>query len=118
MSAALDLVSALEEFNRPRELLGLTQFHVRIGIASGQLLLGNVGTYRKMDFTAIGATVNLAGALRNEAEVGVPCISRGTFDLARDRFAYRRTAPRSVTLAGFGSVEVWDVAGRNEGKRK
>jgi class 3 adenylate cyclase len=47
--------------------LGLSLFHVRIGIASGDVLLGYVGTYHKMEFTAIGATVNLAGALRNEA---------------------------------------------------
>ena len=113
MNAALDLIAALEEFNRPRDVLGLARFHVRIGIASGDLLLGNVGTYRKMDFTAIGATVNLAGRRANEADPAVPCISRGTFDMIRDRFTYRPT-PRSVMVAGFGSVEVWDVVGRKE----
>jgi class 3 adenylate cyclase/predicted Ser/Thr protein kinase/Tfp pilus assembly protein PilF len=118
VQAALDLVLALEEFNRPRELLALPCFHVRIGLASGDLLLGNVGTYRKMDFTAIGATVNLAGALRNEAEPGVPCVSRGTYEVVRERFRYRSAAPRSVSVAGFGPVEVWDVIGRNEAPRR
>src|SRR5262249_35115594 len=81
VSAALDVVAAMEEFNRPRELLGLPRFSVRIGVASGEVLLGNVGTYRKMDFTAIGTPVNLAGALRNEARPGVPLISHGTHEL-------------------------------------
>jgi adenylate cyclase len=112
VTAALDLVAALEEFNRPRRLLGLAQFHVRIGIASGDVLLGNVGTYQKMDFTAIGATVNLAGALRNAAEPGVPLISRGTYELVRDRFAFKRPQPRSAPVAGLGDVDVWDVAGK------
>jgi class 3 adenylate cyclase/predicted Ser/Thr protein kinase len=111
VQAALDLAAALEEFNRPRDLLGLTCFGMRVGIASGDLLLGNVGTYLKMDFTAIGSTVNLAGALRNEAEPGVPCISRGTYDLVRDRFTWKGE-PRQVMVAGFGPVEVWDVLGR------
>jgi class 3 adenylate cyclase/Flp pilus assembly protein TadD len=118
VSAAVDLGSAMEEFNRPRDLLGLPRFHVRIGISSGDLLLGNVGTYMKMDFTAIGATVNLAGALRNEATPGFPCISRGTYDLVRERFVYRDGPPRQVQVAGFGLVEVWDVVGKKERERR
>jgi serine/threonine protein kinase/class 3 adenylate cyclase len=112
VGAALDLVAALEEFNRPRRVLGLPLFHVRVGIASGDLLLGNAGTYQKMDFTAIGATVNLAGALRNEAEQGLPLISRSTYELVRDRFAYQEGNPRTVTVAGAGIVDVWDVLRR------
>jgi serine/threonine protein kinase/class 3 adenylate cyclase len=111
VQAALDLVGALEEFNRPRRLLGLPIFHVRIGISSGDVLLGNVGTYHKMDFTVLGGTVNLAGALRNEAEPGLPCLSRATFDLVRERFGYRPGRPRTVEVAGLGPVEVWDVLG-------
>jgi serine/threonine protein kinase/class 3 adenylate cyclase len=107
--AALHLVEALEEFNRPRRLLQLAIFQVRIGISSGDMLLGNVGTYHKLDFTVMGQTVNQAGVLRNEGEPGVPCISRTTYDLVRDRFSYRSETPRMVQLAGFGPVEVWDV---------
>ena len=108
--AAVDLIEALEEFNRPRQLLGLPIFHARIGIASGDVLLGNVGTYHKMDFTAIGTTLNVASALRNEAEPGLPCVARSTYDLVRDRFAYQSPTPRRVPVAGYGDVEVWDVA--------
>jgi class 3 adenylate cyclase/predicted Ser/Thr protein kinase/Flp pilus assembly protein TadD len=111
VQAALDLVASLEEFNRPRQVLGLALFHLRIGINTGDVLLGNVGTYDKMDFTAIGATVNLAGALRNEAEPGLPCISRPTYELVRERFVFA-SGPRTLTLTGFGPVEVWDVSKR------
>ncbi len=112
VQGALDLVSSLEEFNRPRQVLGLPLFHLRIGINSGDVLLGNVGTYDKMDFTAIGATVNLAGAIRNEAELGLPCLSRATYELARERFECAPNMPRTVAITGFGPVEVWDVVGR------
>jgi class 3 adenylate cyclase len=110
--AAQDLVSALAAFNAPREMLGLPVFLARIGIASGDVLLGNVGTYRKMDFTAIGQAVNVAAALRNEARYGKPCISRGTYEIVRGRFAYESEEPRVVQVAGYGAVDVWDVAER------
>jgi adenylate cyclase len=105
--AALGLVAAVEELNRPRRLLELPLFHVRIGVNSGEVLLGNVGTYQKMDLTALGAAVDLAGALRNEAEPGLPCLSRATWELVRDRFTFR-DPPRRVRLAG-AEAEVWDV---------
>jgi adenylate cyclase len=111
VQAALDLVASLEEFNRPRQVLGLPLFHLRIGINTGDVLLGNIGTYDKMDFTAIGATVNLAGALRNEAQPGLPCISRPTYELVRERFVFQ-PGPRTATITEFGPVEVWDVVKR------
>ena len=57
MQAGLDLVAVAEAFNRPRAVLGLRQVPVRIGIATGSVSIGNVGTYRRMDFTAIGRSV-------------------------------------------------------------
>ncbi len=107
--AALDLVAALKSFNAPREMLGLPLFHARVGIASGDVLLGNVGTYHKMDFTAIGPAVSIAGALRNEARYGLPCISRATYEAARGRFRCEADEPRAVAVAGYGAVDVWDV---------
>jgi class 3 adenylate cyclase/uncharacterized protein HemY len=112
VNAALDLVSALREFNPPREILGLPQLHTRIGISTGAVMLGNVGTYRKIDFTAIGTTTNLAARLQSEAEPLVPCISRATFEEVGQRFTFKAGSPRKVTLKGLTVQEVWDVAGR------
>jgi class 3 adenylate cyclase/tetratricopeptide (TPR) repeat protein len=113
VSAALDLLAALEEFNRPRQVLGLPLFRARLALHTGHALLGNVGTYHKMDFTAVGPAVALAGALLAEARPGVPCVSRATRELTGDTFLYQPGGPRSVTLGGFGACEVWDVLRRN-----
>jgi class 3 adenylate cyclase/predicted negative regulator of RcsB-dependent stress response len=109
--AALDLLAAVKEFNRPRRVLGLHPLAVRIGINSGQVYLGNVGTYQKMDYTVIGATVNQAARLQGEAEDDWPCVGRGTHDLVRHAFTFAADKPRPVTLKGIGVCESWDVTG-------
>src|SRR5262252_7416441 len=77
--AALELLQVVSEFNRPREVLGLRVLPAGIGIASGAVCLGNVGSYRKMDFTAVGMPVNLAARLVREADATMPCVSQETF---------------------------------------
>jgi class 3 adenylate cyclase/predicted Ser/Thr protein kinase len=112
VEAALDLVAALEEFNRPREVLELPLVHGRIALHTGEVLLGNVGTYRKMDFTALGAPIRVARGLLPEARPGQPCVSEATHEQLRDRFACDPAGPRTVQVAGLGPRVVWDVLGR------
>jgi class 3 adenylate cyclase len=80
VTAALELCRLNDEYNEPRVILGLRPFAIRIGISTGEAVLGNVGTYDLMDYTAIGTTVNLGARLESLAEPGVPCISRRTYD--------------------------------------
>jgi adenylate cyclase len=112
--AALDLMAALQEFDRPREILGLRQFQARIGINTGAAFLGNVGTYHKIDFTVLGPAVTLSSRLLNWAEPGLPCISQDTYELLPDHFEYRAGNPRTVEGPGMGSCAVWDVVGRKK----
>lgn len=106
--AGLHLVAAVQELNRPRQLLGLTPFRLRVGIASGDLLLGNVGTYHKMEFTALGAPVALAAALA-AVDVDRPCLDRATCEQVRGGFRFDPASPRRVALDGPGEAEGWDV---------
>jgi adenylate cyclase len=107
--AALELVAALEAFNRPRSVLELALIHGRIAVHTGPVLLGNVGTYRKMDFTALGKSVRLARSLLHEAKEDLPCISAATREALGDRFEYAEGCPRSVTAPGIGACDVWDI---------
>jgi class 3 adenylate cyclase len=93
VAAGLDLFAALEPFNEPRRLLGLPVFTARGGIASGRGVPGHVGTYDKMDYTAIGTTANLGAPLESIAERGHPCISRQTRSSAT-AFATGNATPR------------------------
>jgi class 3 adenylate cyclase len=114
VEAALDMMAVLSSFNRPRSVLGLPLLPARVGINTGGVFLGNVGTYHKLDYTAIGAAVNLAARLQAEGRPGLPCVSRATWDLLQDRFAAESDRPRSVDLKGIGACEVWDIIGRKD----
>jgi class 3 adenylate cyclase len=114
VTAALELLIALKEFNQPRKVLGLKSINVRIGLSSGEVFIGNVGTYHKMDYTAIGTTANLAARLQSAAKPSLPCISRETYEQVRQRFIFQSDQPRIVKAKGLENQEAWDVVGEKE----
>ena len=87
----------MDQFNRPREVLGLRLLPVRIGIASGPKILGNIGTYRRMDFTVVGQAVNPLRGSFATGEDKSPCISQETYELVQFvRFTFKADCPRTL----------------------
>lgn len=114
VNAAIELREALVEFNRPREVLKLRALKGRIGLYTGTVFLGSIGTHRKSDYTAIGTPTNKAARLQSEAldECGI-CIGEPTHAKVRADFLFKHEEGREVKLKGFDKPErVWDVIGR------
>lgn len=65
VNAALGMIDALADFNRQQREEGQPEFHIGIGINYGEVTIGNIGTEKKMDYTVIGDTVNLASRLES-----------------------------------------------------
>lgn len=61
--AALEMRRQLEAINRERRQKKLRTIEMGIGITSGIVISGNIGSERRMDFTVIGDPVNLAARL-------------------------------------------------------
>jgi adenylate cyclase len=63
VGCAAAMVRALDKLNIERERRGLVRWRIGIGIHTGHVLFGNLGTHAKMEPTVIGDTVNLASRI-------------------------------------------------------
>jgi adenylate cyclase len=61
--AALDMLDALAAFNDVQRFRGRPPFRIGIGIHYGPVIVGNIGSEYKMDYTVMGDRVNLASRL-------------------------------------------------------
>ncbi len=57
----------------------------RVAVTTGEVILGNIGSPQRMDYTAIGDTVNIASRLQAIAELGHVVISKSTLSEIQDQ---------------------------------
>jgi len=74
-------------------------FHMRVGINTGFCNVGNFGSQSRMDYTIIGAEVNLASRLEQLADPDGVMMSYATYALVQDEFAAEERPP--VTVKGI-----------------
>ncbi len=60
---ALSMLESLKSFNRKQTLAGKPPFKIGIGLNTGEVVIGNIGSQQKLDYTCIGDMVNLASRL-------------------------------------------------------
>lgn len=91
VQSALDMRQRLKAFNKSRILNNQPQIHIGIGISSGEVVSGNIGSQKRMDYTVIGDGVNLSSRLESiTKEYGCDIIlSEYTYNLCRDRIWVR-----------------------------
>lgn len=65
VSAALDMIERLNEINEKYAALLGTEIKIGIGINSGEVVVGNIGTDSYMEYTVIGNTVNIASRMES-----------------------------------------------------
>ncbi len=82
---------------------------VGIGIASGSLVLAELGSEGRRERTIIGSTVNLASRLCSHAGAGEVCVSDTTYASVEKRFRLERTD--AVELKGFTGSQRCHVVG-------
>lgn len=87
VQAALQIQAAQEALNRERAARGLPTLDVRIAIQSGPVMVGDVGSRKRVDYTVLGNTVNVAARLESSvAEPGEITIGGETHRLLGGAF--------------------------------
>jgi adenylate cyclase len=89
--AALAAKAAGDRLNGEFEAEGLPRFRTRFGIHVGEAVVGNVGSTERMNYTALGNTVNLAARLEGlNKQVGTTILaSEDVYLRVRDQFTFR-----------------------------
>lgn len=93
LRAALGMQASLAELNRRAcQRLGV-ELHLRVGLHSGQVVVGGIGANMLMDYTAIGDTVNLAHRLEEAAAQDTILVSEAVYRQTRSLFTYEALPP-------------------------
>jgi len=75
---------------------GRQTFNVGMGLNTGVVMMGNLGSSERLNYTVIGDNVNTAARLYNVAKGGQIIISESTYEEIKDRFIVNELAPVSV----------------------
>ncbi len=91
VQSALDMRRRLQEFNQHQIFTNQPKINFGIGISSGDVVSGNVGSQKRMDYTVIGDAVNVSARLESATKEYL-CdiiISENTYRLCHDRVVVR-----------------------------
>lgn len=84
--------------------------YFRIGVHTGEAVVGNIGARELMNYTAVGDPVNVAKRLQENAESNQILISRATYTLVESKVIVR--AMETLTVKGRAApVEVFELIG-------
>jgi class 3 adenylate cyclase len=84
--AALDMIADTAEFSRELKSVRGIDFRIRAGINSGPVMVGNVGSDLRYEYTALGDAMNVAARMEAAAEPGQVLITANTYRFVRDAF--------------------------------
>lgn len=107
---ALDMQTALKQINDTMVVQHGITLQMRIGLNLGTVVVGNIGADLKMNYTALGDTVNVASRLQSVAEPGTILASHAVFEQTRALFDFSELG--SIRVKGrVEPVEIYQVLG-------
>jgi adenylate cyclase len=108
LNAAVAMQRRVIGINNELRQEGLPQIAVGIGLHTGEVTVGYIGSERRSEYTAIGDTVNTASRLESNAQGGEILISDATAKAAHNR--YKLEAREPITVKNREQpVVLWEV---------
>ncbi|MFC4877293.1 adenylate/guanylate cyclase domain-containing protein [Microbulbifer halophilus] len=111
VSCAVLIQQLAAQLNERRRADGRPEVHFRIGINSGAMLAGNLGSDERMEYTVVGDAVNLASRLCSEARADQTIIREQLFTTLETRIIAQaeRTMPIRGKSTPVGIYSVQDI---------
>lgn len=108
VAAAVAMQCRMASLNEDLKALGLSEVAIGIGINTGAVTVGYIGSKERTDYTAIGDSVNLAARLEKQAQSGQIIISGSTLSAIGNRFPVRPCG--QITVKGRQeAVRIFEV---------
>jgi adenylate cyclase len=79
VECALDMLSAMETFNTEMRMDNLPQLQTGIGVNSGEVIVGNIGSKTRAKYGIVGSPVNLTQRIQSTAKGGEVVISEAVY---------------------------------------
>lgn len=106
--AAVEIQNYCKALNWSRSKLGKKQMQVGIGLNSGDVVMGNMGSEEQMNYTVIGDTINLAARLCSAAQPGQVVISKIVADALKKEAKLNELDP--ILVKGKEKpIEIYEV---------
>ncbi|HYT32242.1 MAG TPA: adenylate/guanylate cyclase domain-containing protein [Thermoanaerobaculia bacterium] len=87
VTAALKIREGVAEWNRERAARSEAPIEVRIALNTGEAIVGEIGSERRVDYTVLGNAVNVAARMEEfVASAGEICIGPATYEAIKGRF--------------------------------
>ena len=96
MAAAVAMQRRMLSINDELRAEGFPEIGIGIGLHTGEVIVGYIGSERRSEYTAIGDTVNTASRLESNAKAGEILVSEATAQAARSRYQLAPRDPISV----------------------
>jgi adenylate cyclase len=108
---AVAMLRRMRELHAEWQELGAEKpFHLRIGINTGYVTVGNFGSEDRMDYTIIGSAVNMTARLQSHADIDGILLGHETYSLVKDEVTAEEQAP--IKVKGFAEpVRCYKVLG-------
>lgn len=96
VKAALEVQATIAQLNVEREKIGEPAKQIGIGINTGIVVIGNMGSTKKMEYTAAGENRILADKMCDSCPAGKVWISESTLELVRDEVLVEEKEPMKM----------------------
>jgi len=120
VACSIEMQWTLRQMNARRRQEEKAIFEMRIGLNSGEVIVGAIGCDKKLEYTSIGETTNLANRMETICDIGHIMMAEGTYQKIMDVFfkgVHIAASPDQISVKGYPRpvsafrvyVDNWDI---------